>query len=77
MGARVRNRSQGEHFWGNSRGCVKVSLEGVSPFVDRQSTNAPPRVPGGGLFWALLAFRRESGRKRAERRRPGSVVIRT
>ena len=77
MDARVGNGSQGEHFWGNSRGCVKVSLEGVSPFVDRQSTNAPTAVPGGGSFWALVAFPHESGRKRAERRRPGSVMIRT
>ena len=75
MGARVRNRSQGEHFWGNSRGCVTVSLEGVSPFVDRQSTNAPPGVPGGGLLGALVAIRRKSRRKRSRRRRSRSAVI--
>ena len=54
MGARVRNRSQGEHFWGNSRGCVKVSLEGVSPFVDRQSTNAPPGGSSGRLSLSVV-----------------------
>ena len=75
IGARVGNRPQGEHFGGHSRGCVLVSSEGVSPFDDGQRANGPPGVPGGGLFRALVAFRRESRRKRAERRRSRSAVI--
>ena len=52
-----------------------LSSEGVSPFDDGQRANAPPGVPGGGLLGALVAFRRESRRKRAARRRSGSAVI--
>ena len=44
--------------------------------VGRQGAGAPPGSPGGGLCWALVAFLRASGRKRAERLRSRSAVIR-
>ena len=52
-----------------------LSSEGVSPNDDGQRANGSPGVPGGGLLGARVAFRRESRRKRAARRRSGSAVI--
>ena len=75
MAARAQIGPLGEDFWCNSRGCVKVSLGGESPFVDRQSMNASPGGSGGGVFWNLVAVHRDAGRKRVERSGPGTVVI--